>query len=112
AGIPGAPNNLNNEKIAGYAAALGLSQPLLGNIGPLGRNAVRLNGEREFDWNIYKKTRITEKTVLELRGEFYNIFNNHSFQDVQRSISSAAFGQYTTTSQNARVVQLGARLEW
>ena len=115
AGSPGAPNGLNNDpvqKISAYAAGLGLAQPLLGNIGSLGRNAVRLNGERQFDWNIYKKTRITEKTALELRGEFYNIFNNHSFQDVQRSISSAAFGQYTTTSQNARIVQLGMRLEW
>jgi hypothetical protein len=115
AGSPGAPSSLNNDavqKISAYAASLGLAQPLLGNIGALGRNAVRLNGEREFDWNIYKKTRVTEKTTLELRAEFYNIFNNHSFQDVQRSISSAAFGQYTTTSQNARTMQLGVRLEW
>jgi Carboxypeptidase regulatory-like domain len=115
AGSPGSPNSLNNDpvqKISAYAASLGLSQPLLGNIGALGRNALRLNGERQFDWNIYKKTRLTEKTTLELRSEFYNIFNNHSFQDVQRSISSAAFGQYTTVSQNARTIQLGARLEF
>jgi hypothetical protein len=115
AGSATAPNGLNNDpvqKISAYAASLGLSQPLLGNIGSLGRNALRLNGEREFDWNIYKKTRLTEKTALELRCEFYNIFNNHSFQDVQRSISSAAFGQYTDTSQNARVIQLGVRLQW
>ena len=115
AGSPGTPSGLNNDpvqKISAYAAALGLSQPLLGNFGALGRNALRLNSERQFDWNIFKKTRITEKTTLELRGEFYNIFNNHAFQDVQRSISSAAFGQYTTTSQNARTLQLGARLEF
>jgi Carboxypeptidase regulatory-like domain/TonB-dependent Receptor Plug Domain/TonB dependent receptor len=115
AGSPGAPNGLNSDpvqKISAYAASLGMSQPLLGNLGGLGRNALRLNGERQFDWNIYKKTRITEKSTLELRAEFYNIFNNHAFQDVQRSISSAAFGQYTTTSQSARVVQLGARIEF
>ena len=115
AGSAGAPNGLTadpGQKISAYAAQLGMSQPLLGNLGGLGRNALRLNGERQFNWNIYKKTRITEKTTLELRGEFYNIFNNHAFQDVQRSISAAAFGQYTTTSQNARTVQLGARLEF
>jgi hypothetical protein len=115
AGSAGTPSGLNNDpvqKISAYAASLGLSQPLLGNIGALGRNALRLNGEREFDWNIYKKTRVTEKTALELRSEFYNIFNNHAFMDVQRSISSAAFGQYTDTSQNSRVIQLGVRLEF
>ena len=115
AGSAGTPSGLNNDpvqKISAYAASLGMTQPLLGNIGSLGRNVVRLNGERQFNWNIYKKTRLTEKTTLELRGEFYNIFNNHAFQDVQRSISSAAFGQYTDASQNARVVQLGARVDF
>ena len=56
---------------------------------------------------MYKKTRLSERLKLELRCEFYNIFNNQAFQDVQRSISSASFGQYTDTSQNARFLQLG-----
>jgi hypothetical protein len=115
AGSAGTPSGLNSDpvsKISAYAASIGLSQPLLGHIGALARNSLRLNGEREFDWNVYKKTALTEKTALELRGEFYNIFNNHSFQDVQRSIQSSAFAQYTDTSQNARIIQLGLRLVW
>src|SRR5207249_4479660 len=109
----GTPNGLNSDPIqtiSAYAASLGLSQPLLGNFGTLGRNILRLNGERNFDWNVYKNTSITEKMKLQIRAEFYNIFNNHAFQDVNRNISNAAFGQYTTVAINARNMQVGARL--
>jgi hypothetical protein len=83
---------------------------LIGNFGTLGRNIVRLNGEKNFDWSVYKNTCITERVKLQVRAEFYNIFNNHAFQDVNRNISNAAFGQYTTVANNARNMQVGARV--
>jgi len=113
AGSAGVPMGLNTDpvqRISAYAANIGLSQPLLGAFGTLGRNTHRLNGERNFDWNLYKNTPLTERINLQLRAEFYNIFNNTSFQDVNRNISSAAFGQYTTVGQDARSLQLGLRL--
>jgi hypothetical protein len=113
AGSAGAPNGLNSDpvqRISAYAASLGLSQPLIGNFGNLGRTTHRLNGEREFDWTIAREIAITERVRFHIRGEFYNIFNNHSFQDVNRNISNAAFGQYTTVSQDARKIQLGAKV--
>jgi hypothetical protein len=112
AGSPGAPSGLTTDiqPISAYAASLGLTQPLLGNFGTLGRNTNRLAGERNFDWNIYKNTAITERVKLQLRCEMYNVFNGHAFQDVNRNITSPAFGQYTTVSTNARSMQLGARI--
>jgi outer membrane receptor protein involved in Fe transport len=113
AGSEGAPFGTTNpdglQAISSYAASLGLSQPLLGNIGNLGRNVVRINGERNFDWNLYKNFGITETTRFQIRGEFYNVFNNTSFQDVSRVITAPDFGQYTSVAQNARIIQLGAR---
>jgi hypothetical protein len=99
---------LNN--ISAYAASLGLSQPLLGNFGNLGRNTHRLNGQTNFDWNVYKNTQITERVRLQLRCEVYNVFNNVSFEAVQNNISSPQFGQYTTVAQGARFLQLGATI--
>lgn len=113
AGSAGAPNGLNSDpvqRISAYAASLGLSQPLLGNFGNLGRNTHRLNGEVNFDWNVYKNTQITERVKFQLRAEFYNIFNNVAFQDVNRNIAGAAFGQYTTTAHDSRNMQVGARV--
>ncbi len=113
AGSAGAPNgtaSVNGQTLSAYAASLGFSQPLLGNYGNLGRNTRRLNGERNFDWNVFKDTPITERFTLQLRFEFYNIFNNTAFQDVNRTITSPTFGQYTTVTQDSRNVQIGARL--
>jgi outer membrane receptor protein involved in Fe transport len=114
AGSEGAPFGTTNpdgfQAISTYAQSLGLSQPLLGNFGNLGRNVVRLNGERNFDWNIYKNFSITENAKFQIRSEFYNIFNNTSFQEVSRVITAPDFGQYTSVAQNARIIQLGARL--
>lgn len=100
----GEPQNISN-----YARSLGLSQPLLGNIGNLGRNVVRINGERNFDWNVWKDLNVREGMKFQIRAEFYNTFNNTSFQEVSRTITSPDFGQYTVVGQDARIIQLGAR---
>jgi hypothetical protein len=113
AGSTRAPNGLNTDPIqaiSAYAASIGLSEPLLGNFGTLGRATNRLNGAKNFDWNVYKNTAINERFKLQLRCEFYNIFNNHAFQDVGRNITSPTFGQYSTVATNSRNLQVGARL--
>ncbi len=111
-GSEGSPFGLTTGQptnIATYAERLGLSQPLLGNFGGLGRNAFRINGERNFDWNIYKNFSISETKKFEIRAEFYNVFNNTSFQELSRTITAPDFGQYNVVGQDARFIQLGAR---
>jgi hypothetical protein len=110
AGAPSGVSTVNGVGISTYAQSLGLSQPLLGNYGNMGRNLLRLNGQLNFDWNLYKNFRSTEGTNVQLRSEFYNIFNAHSFQSMASStITSPSFGQYTTVGQNSRTIQVGAR---
>lgn len=115
AGSPGNPSSLglvavNGVKISAYAAGLGLSQPLLGNFGSLGRNVLRLNGQNNFDWDIYKNFPVKEKLNVQVRGEFYNMFNQVSFQNMTSSnITSSNFGVYNTLSQNPRLIQLAIR---
>jgi len=108
----GAPSGLNTDaiqRLSTYATSLGLSQPLLGNYGTLGRGTHRLNGERNFDWTIFKNVHVTEGRYIQLQAQFINTFNNTSFQDVDFTISSPNFGQYLTTTGNGRFIQLGAR---
>jgi hypothetical protein len=116
AGSAGAPNGLNSDisgrQISVYAQSLGLSQPLLGNFGTMGRNMLRANGQADMDWNFTKTTAITERVKVQLRCEIYNLFNFHSFQDVNRNISSAAFGQYNTAPQSQRYFQVAAVLRF
>ena len=113
AGSAGAPFGVSNptgvQATSTYAQSLGLSQPLLGNFGNLGRNVLRLNGETNFDMNLYKNFRVAEGRYFQFRAELYNAFNNTSFQDVDRVITSPSFGQYLTVGQNARFIQLALR---
>jgi len=115
-GSAGNPSSLgttlvNGVRISTYAANLGLFQPLLGNFGNLGRNTLRLNSQANFDWNVYKNFRVREKVNFQLRGEFYNAFNNVAFQGMaSSSITSVNFGVYNTLSQNPRLVQLALRI--
>lgn len=111
-GAAGAPAGLTSgsvQNISAYASSLGLSQPLLGNFGTMGRNVLRLNGERNFNWTIGKAFVIREGMNLQIRSEFYNVFNNTAFQDVNRNISNTNFGQYTSVAQDARLIQLVGR---
>ena len=114
AGSAGSASGLNKDvqPVSLYAASLGLSQPLLGNFGTLGRNTLRLNAAPDFDWSIFKNTSLGERVKLELRGEFYNLFNNVVFQDVNRNMTSTAFGQYSTVAIDSRRVQFGARVQF
>lgn len=116
AGSPGNPASLgltsvNGVNISAYAANLGLSQPLLGNFGGLGRNVLRLNGQMNFDWNVYKNFPVKEKLNFQLRGEFYNMFNQVAFLGLTSpNITSINFGVYNTLSQNPRLIQIALRV--
>ena len=113
AGSAGAPSGLNQDPvqpISSHAASLGLSQPLLGNIGSLGRNPIRINGQVNFDWQIYKDTPLAEGVTFRIAGEFYNLFNSPTFQDVNTTITNPNFGQYTTVANDSRIVQIQARI--
>jgi len=115
ASAPSGTTVVNGIAISNYALNLGLSQPLVGNFGTLGRNVLRLNGQMNFDWNLYKNFHFSERVNFQLRSEFYNIFNQHAFlamgtPNTVTPITSTQFGQYTQVSQNARTIQVGVRI--
>lgn len=117
AGSAAAPNGLNTDPVAGrrisaHAESLGLTQPLLGNYGTLGRNTHRANGVVNFDWNVYKTMTVNDRVRVKLRCEIYNVFNHHAFRDVTRNITSPSFGQYTTSELAQRWLQLGAIVQF
>jgi outer membrane receptor protein involved in Fe transport len=117
--VPGSAGAYNATSVPGdtvqaistYAQSLGLSQPLLGNIGNMGRNVLRINGERNFDMTLFKNFRFSDsdRVYFQLRAEMFNAFNNTSWQQADAVLTSPTFGQYTVVGQNSRFFQLGAR---
>ncbi len=104
--VIGDPNSNVPEGLAFNPAAFAAPAP--GTFGNAGRNIVRGDGFQTFDLSVFKRTALTERVALELRGEFVNAFNNVNFQgpDVNLTSSPGAF----RASAQPRIVQIGAKL--
>jgi hypothetical protein len=73
-----------------------------------GRNILRGPGRINLDMAFAKTTKITEHTAIELRTEFFNIFNHAEFTNPDTNLANPTFGQVTNTY-DPRIIQFGAR---
>jgi len=94
--------------------------------GNLGRNVPETRGPRQQQWefDVAKNIPIHESLKLQLRGEFFNVFNHPNFTVTNTSLSGACLGasgldapscplgKYDTILGNPRIVQVALRLEF
>ena len=64
---------------------------------------------------MFKDFKLRERMNLQFRSEFFNILNHANFAlgsdtNGKLSLDSASFGQITSTSVNARLIQFALRL--
>ncbi len=87
------------------------AQEAAGTFGNAGRNLLRGPGIANFDWGFYKDTTITERARLELRFEFFNLFNHTQFNPsgTTTDISSTDFGRILR-ARDPRLIQLAAKI--
>ena len=69
-------------------------------------------GMANWDFTAQKQTKITEGTSLQIRAEFFNIFNRRQFAMPNVSYGSSAFGTITTQKNNPRQIQVSARVNF
>jgi hypothetical protein len=104
------------------AAAI-FSNPAPNTIGSCGRNAFRGPEFTQWDFNLNKTTKITERIGLQLRFEVFNLLNHPNFSNVLGSAkpSSTIFATYVSTPDiasgnpylsqgGARAAQIGAKV--
>jgi hypothetical protein len=96
-----------------YFNPAGFSDPGYGNYGNSGPYVAGLNGFGGAYENlaIYKDFKIKERMKLQIRGEFFNVFNRHYFDDPNTSLGPN-LGRVLGVGGSPRVGQLGARFEW
>ena len=82
--------------------------PAPGQLGNLQRHAFRGPGLANVDFTVLKNNRLSESVNMQLRFEFFNVFNRTNLRNVNGSLNSSTFGRSTATF-NPRIVQLGAR---
>jgi hypothetical protein len=102
-------------------------KPSAYQIGPLGQlgNAPRgsINGPNlvGVDLSVMKSTKISEATILEIRGDFFNVLNHTNFSlpnstifngNAGNPIINPQAGQISTTATTARQLQFSATLNF
>jgi len=69
-----------------------------------------------FDAAVLKDTGITERVKLQLRFEFFNLFNHTQFAQPDNTFSHSTFGQSTATitrpdgTTSARQIQVAGKI--
>ena len=90
----------------------------LGDFGTTGRNIIQGPNQKNVDISIIKFFPVTERFKLEFRTEFFNAFNQVSFQnpgflnDLGNNLASTSVGQITATSTGPRVIQFALKLNF
>ena len=76
--------------------------------GTLGRNAIY--GPAAVNWNVsaFKDVRVFERAHLELRTDFFNIFNQVNLGNPNGTLTSANFGRITSAGA-PRIIQFGLK---
>jgi hypothetical protein len=74
--------------------------------------ALRTDGVKNFDVSLQKSTTIHESMRLELRAEFYNVFNRVQFAPPVTTQGSSTFGQILAQGNKPRQIQLSMRFSF
>jgi hypothetical protein len=60
---------------------------------------------------VFKNIKIAERTTLQWRSEFFNIFNHANFGGPSSPMTSATFGQITSAGRS-RELQFALKVLW
>ena len=83
----------------------------IGTIGTGRRNQLIGPGGWSADYSLFKNIGIWERSELQLRGEFFNVFNHPRFGLPNATVTSTIFGRITSAS-DPRIVQIALRLKF
>ncbi|HET9406067.1 MAG TPA: carboxypeptidase regulatory-like domain-containing protein [Candidatus Sulfotelmatobacter sp.] len=109
------PNCPNSDGTLGATGCYFLPQAFapnttLGTFGTANRRFFHGPGINSFDMGLTKGIRITEAKSIEIRGEFFNIFNHAQFLNPSGDIDGN-FG-VVTNARDPRIGQLSAKFIW
>jgi len=79
-------------------------------LGTAGVGTERAPGYHNLDMALSKAFNITESKHLDFRADFFNALNTTSLAPPDNSVSSATFGQITSTVSTERQIQLALKL--
>jgi hypothetical protein len=93
------------------AAFVPLAQMKLGTYGDAGRNFFNGPALLNSDITLMRDFPVRERLKAQLRGEFFNIFNQVHFSPPNTTVGSGSFGQITSANAG-RVIQVAMKVLW
>lgn len=106
--VSGNPNNGPKTPDEWFTKSV-FSLPAPFTYGNAGAFIVEGDGIFSVDTSIAKQFRFVERHQVELRGEFFNMFNTTRLGGPNTNLASSAFGQITGSNQINRQIQLALR---
>jgi hypothetical protein len=101
-------SNGNNRYFLTDAFAL---NTVLGTFGNSNQRFFHGPGIINSDIGMAKRVAITESMAVEIRAEFFNIFNHTQFANPHGNASSSLFG-VVTSARDPRIGQISAKFYW
>ena len=111
------PVVIQNPRLAGpngantYFLPSAFTSDVLGYYGDANRQFFHGPGIINTDFGMSKRIPITESMAVEMRGEFFNIFNHTNFNNPSGNFSSSLFG-VVTGARDPRIGQVSAKFYW
>ncbi len=112
--------NCGNNHLVNCINIASYQLPTLYTYGDAGRNMLYGPGFRNLDFSMFKSFAIKEKTRIEYRAEFFNLFNTPNFSNPNGGLPSltpgtytysapGSFGNITSTANNNRSIQMALK---
>ncbi len=102
-------NNIRKGFLTGVFTQNNFAAPGFGLEGNERYNSFRAPGYQEWDASLLKNTAIAESVSLQLRFEFFNLFNHPNLTNVVTNLPDGNFGK-ATQQLSPRFLQLGANI--
>ena len=100
--------SLPSRSVAEWFNTAAFAQPAAFTFGNEGVGILRAPGLIDFDFSVLRSFHLTERSHVEIRGEFFDAFNHTNFGIPGTAFGSSAFGVISAASP-ARQIEVGAR---
>jgi len=86
-------------------------RPRSGTFGNSGRNILDGPGEATVSFSVFRTITMKEKARLQIRSEFFNLFNRVNFGNPGNTVGTTSYGIINSAS-DARIIQFALKLEF
>jgi hypothetical protein len=108
----------NQRTLKQWFNTAAFANPTPGTWGDSGRNILQGPGTKNIDFSFFKNTHLGEAKTLQLRAEFFNLFNTPQFDNPAATVGTTTFGEVSSAGDEPlfqrleRQIQLAAKINF